>query len=254
MMKLFKSKKGIDFMVVLLLAVFIGGVTMYLSVSQKVDDMQREIGETQIPLIKLNGDVEAYKVFVEHASRFALTQIKADVALPANQGLPGTACGRLNERGRPKVLRSPNIHGAIESSFNAKMNPYLSVYARRSGWNIPQDAFKVFVKQGKFVAIASKPTRINFGDDSVHVASYRPAAEIEVGHGFERYKDVILTLQGFADQCAYDDDPSACIHHSRDWSSDNDGDVFQFRTDVGGQQVCYELILPGQDARPPPQL
>jgi len=56
MIRIFKSKRGIDFMVVLLLAVFIGGITMYLSVSQKVSDMQREIGDSQTPLLRLNLD------------------------------------------------------------------------------------------------------------------------------------------------------------------------------------------------------
>lgn len=248
----------------LVAVVIISTITLYGQLQKKTDALDYYIGDRQQELLGLNNDVKLYEVYVREAARLAIQQTVNDVAaLPNYQGLTsprGIAlqyCVQLNSYDEPEDFYvTPHIQDGITEAFNKNINGYLERYTQHTDWQIPKNAFELYVSQNTLTGVAVTPSTFTIRDftgRTIGEASYKPTFKITYDHGFDRYPHVYDTFEAISRDCSYSDDPESCAraYLEPSWQlSERNERLYQFEIPRGTTNSCYLLYLPGKPAQP----
>src|SRR3989344_3207813 len=142
------NKKGVDYAALMVIVVIIAVGTLYMQITKKTASFEREIGETQAPILALNSETVLYEMYVREAAKLAET--------------------------------------CDEKELNLQLNKKLEIYEKEKGWKIPKDNFAIAISEGKIFGAALLPTEIPLKvkdkekkeHKQIGIALFRPRFEI----------------------------------------------------------------------------
>jgi len=250
-------RKGTWYGAMLVVIILLAGVVVVSQLLTKVS-VTRFIGDAQGPVMSVNADARLFEAFLRESAMISMDKVVQDVAsYPQLQGLqaPSTIaagyCSLLNDEKTPtKLALIPFVGEGIAVAFNNQMNSYLKEFADKTGWDVPQNNFEVYVERGKITAVSVRPVKFPIKDYTGKVvgnASFRPSVVLGYDHKFEEYPATFQQLEKIASSCSFSADPKKCAEDVKlpNWVIEDAADhTFKFTAQHGKASSCYLLLLP----------
>src|SRR3989344_6086458 len=144
------NKKGYDYAALMVIVVIIAVGALYVQIAKKTQGMEREIGESQAAILKINSETTLYEVYVQEAAKLALKKSGDCVASLA------------------------------DADFIEELNRQLTKYAELKKYTIPP-TFELAFTGKELVGVALQPTIIPITDKKgkqLGTALYKPTFKI----------------------------------------------------------------------------
>ena len=144
------NKKGYDYAALMVIVVIIAVGALYVQIAKKTQGMEREIGESQAAILKINSETTLYEVYVQEAAKLALKEANNCVASLA------------------------------DAKFIGEMDKQLKKYAGLKKYTIPS-TFELAFTGKELVGVALEPTIIPVIDKKgkqLGTALYKPTFKI----------------------------------------------------------------------------
>jgi len=236
-------KKGaIDYAIILTIITIICLVTLWLQVGEKFQAVQRNIGDSQTSLLRINSERQVISSFITSAARYSMD--KTIIQLRND-------CQLLNSKSDPGTLVKPNMLGMITKEFNTHMDNYIRAYNAKRKMTLPLSNYELYFEREKVVGAALYPLVVPLEDvvgRPLGSYSFKTGFNLAYGHGFEEFPNVFDTLSTIAADCNDKDDPEDCINQyaTDEWEVEKaQSGVYDITLPQGVAFMCYRLALPG---------
>jgi hypothetical protein len=162
-MRMLRSKKGLEYVFVLVLVAFIVNLALFLQVSRIASSIPAAIGEHQVALLNAYQSGENFLLYVDQSAK--MSSYWALDAVAKKGGVLGSACGVVKEQNNDisawsasgknidECLKFVQPYDSFSAEFNKRMNAFLSQY---TGVSIPQDNYELFVQKDSVTGTAIK--------------------------------------------------------------------------------------------------
>lgn len=227
------NRRGVDFMVLLLVAIIICLIALYIELQKKVELDRVVIGQHQSAVLNSFADRRKVDLFVEGAAEFSLRVAFSRVQ--ARNGFEGAPCGGVwssdrvldgelaplgrdcavvNTPEKPKEVCVPELTSFLRRVFNEEMNKYAELYAQRGVVSLPKDNYEVFAGD-EFLAVARSPVVIDVkklqSGMPIGQVGWRPSVALPQSNVLQPFKDAFEVLSRVAVECHGVPAPAACV-------------------------------------------
>ena len=236
-------KKGaIDYSLILTIIVLISLVTLWLQVGEKFQAVQRNIGDSQTSLLRINSERQFISSFVTSAARYSMD--KTIIQLRND-------CQLLNSKSDPRTLIKPDMSGKITNTFNTHMDNYIRAYNAKRKMTLPLSNYELYFEREKVLGAALYPNILPLEDvvgRPLGSYSFKTGFNLAYKHGFEQFPNVFDSLSTIAADCNDKGDPKDCINQyaTDDWEvREVQPGLYDITLPQGAAFMCYRLALPG---------
>ncbi|MEM4239667.1 MAG: hypothetical protein QXK08_00535 [Candidatus Woesearchaeota archaeon] len=161
MMKMLRSKKGLDYAAVMVIVVVVLVIYLFIRLSAKLEPFEVRIGEYQVALLEAYQQGENALLFVDQAAKFSA--YKALDTLAQRGGMKSDDCGTIIEKGRKIYAWTKHGADCTDSvqpydAFGELMNGQMAVYlAKYRGAILPLNNYEIFVQDNSVTGTAIMP-------------------------------------------------------------------------------------------------
>lgn len=280
-MKILKNRKGLDFAVLLVLAVIVSTLYLGYQIVKEKEEFQLAVGASATGVYKAFQEAEKVLLFVDMSALFSVN--KAVYKLGEKGGFKEENCGIYDEYylwnkiNNPKELCDKNIIDGFAWQVNKEMNSYLKDYG-----GIPQDNYDFFISGDEVYGFATE--NINFdiwlpknivkydifgisifeypiGSASLGRYSAKPSFNVKLKNNFDEYKILEENAEKIIAECAYKfekfSEKEKCVKENsagmKILSKDENIFLFEhaskFKSDFEGKNavIRFALIIPHEN-------
>ncbi len=266
-MKLFKNKKGLDYMFLLVVAVLICLTALYLQLAKKLSDREClgdkacTVGGKAIALLKAEQKAQEVLFYADYSGKYSAFKSVYELAERGGFGFRMQACGLhgryaiWNYKDAPEKLCIPNVYDNLAKIMNDNLNSYVDTYFNYKDklTNLPGNNYEFLIKEDGIAGIAIEDASIQIEIESptgeiwylIQIGKdvsgftgryyFKPSFRVDFRTGIRDYREIANVAKAIVGDCAgKGNNTDGCVKSkivetaSLSWQVKKDGDTYLF--------------------------
>lgn len=216
-MRLFKSKKGLDYAISLMVVVLICIMFLFIQLSKKTGGFTRDIGDMQLGLMQSQQEADNMLLYLDYSAKQSAYTTAYLLASNGGFAAASDSCGgdvqgylSWNACDNPESICFPDILGSFNKLMQVTLDAHLAAYESQPGAApFMKDNYIFTLHEGKIIGTAIKDTELSIMPYkprsgfyfTIGGYSFKPSFSVDFNYTFDKYFE-LKELAAEAAKCA----------------------------------------------------